>query len=191
MESPVRIVALAGSYRSNSLNQALLAAAAEEAPAHVEVAPFDLRDVPLYDGDLEVAGDPEPVRALKDAVRGADAVLIATPEYNSSIPAVLKNGIDWASRGRPDAATSGKPVAMFGASGGRSGTRRAQEHLALVLSRIGMEPVAGAHLQVASAGAYIEDGIVTSDVLRAEVRNAVETLISAAEARRADLAEAV
>ena len=93
-----QILALAGSYRSGSYNQALIAAARELAPGGVEIVDFDLRTVPHYDGDLEAAGDPEPVQALKQAVRDSDALLVVTPEYNSGVPGVLKNGIDWSSR---------------------------------------------------------------------------------------------
>jgi chromate reductase len=189
MEPTLHVLALAGSYRTGSLNQALLRAAVDEAPEHVEITQFDLRGVPFYDGDREAHGDPEVVRALKDAVRAADAVLVVSPEYNGSMPAVLKNGVDWASRGRPDAATAGKPVAMFGASAGRSGTRSAQEQLAVVLRRTGMEPVTGAHLQVATARDFIEDDVVVSDTLRGEIRKALDALTKVA--RGAELAEAV
>lgn len=191
MQRPIRIAALPGSYRHHSLNQALLAAAIDEAPDSVVFDVLDLRELPLYDGDLEREGDPASVRHLKDTIRTADAVLVVSPEYNSGLPGVLKNGIDWSSRGRPDAATAGKPAAMFGASGGRSGTKRAQEHLAVVLSRTGMELVTGAHLQVPTAGEFITDGAVTSDQLREEIRRSLGELIAVAEARRSPLATAV
>ena len=104
MQSPkkneVRILALAGSFRSGSFNQALIRAARELAPEHVRIDDFDLRTVPFYDGDLEAAGEPEEVAALTGVIAGADALLLATPEYNGSVPAVLKNALDWASRRR-------------------------------------------------------------------------------------------
>jgi chromate reductase len=125
---PVRILGLAGSYRSGSHNQALLRAATEEAPPGVVIEPFDLRELPFYDADLEAAGDPLPVRRLKEAIAAADGLLIATPEYNRGLPARLKNAIDWASRPPFAAPLAGKPVALMGASTGRSGAAQALEH---------------------------------------------------------------
>lgn len=114
MNRPVKILALAGSYRRGSFNQALVSAAREEPPENVDFREFDLREVPFYDGDVEEAGLPPDVERLKAAVRDADALLLVTPEYNSGIPAVLKNGIDWASRVYPNAPISGKVVAIMG-----------------------------------------------------------------------------
>src|SRR6266540_725009 len=125
----MRTLGIAGSLRAGSYNRALLQAARELAPAGMEIAEFDLRELPLYDGDVEAAGDPEPVAALKDAIRSADALLIATPEYNRGVPGVLKNAIDWASRPPLGSPLAGKPVAIMGASTGRGGTARAQEQL--------------------------------------------------------------
>jgi chromate reductase len=125
---PVRILGLAGSYREGSHNQALLRAAIKEAPAGVVIEPFDLRELPFYDADLEAAGDPAPVQQLKEAIAAADAILIATPEYNRGLPARLKNAIDWASRPPFAAPLAGKAVALMGASTGRSGAARALEH---------------------------------------------------------------
>jgi chromate reductase len=134
MTEPVSVLGIAGSLRAGSYNRALLRAAQELAPAGVEVTEFDLRPIPLYDGDLEAEGDPEPVCALKDAISAADALLVVTPEYNHSIPGVLKNAIDWASRPALGSPLAGKPVAIAGASTGLSGTRRAQEHLRQALA---------------------------------------------------------
>ena len=125
----MRVLGIAGSLRAGSYNKALIEAARELAPAGMEIAEFDLRRVPLYDGDVEAAGDPEPVAALKGAIRNADALLIATPEYNRGVPGVLKNAVDWASRPPLGSPLAGKPVAIMGASTGRGGTARAQEQL--------------------------------------------------------------
>jgi chromate reductase len=96
----------------------------------MEIRIFDrMADVPLYDQDVEAGGDPEPVQALKGAIREADALLIATPEYNHGVPGVLKNAIDWASRPARDSVLSGKPTAILGASPGVTGTARAQSQL--------------------------------------------------------------
>jgi chromate reductase len=95
----------------------------------MEIVPFDLAGVPLYNGDVEAAGDPEAVTALKGAIREADALLIATPEYNFGVPGVLKNAIDWASRPPGKSPLNGKPAALMGATPGMGGTGRAQMSL--------------------------------------------------------------
>lgn len=126
--SSIRVAGIAGSLRSGSYNRALLRAAVSLAPPEMVIVTVDIARIPLYDGDLEARGIPEAVRELKEAIRGADALLIATPEYNYSVPGVLKNAIDWVSR-QPDPPLNGKPTAIMGASPGRAGTLRAQLHL--------------------------------------------------------------
>lgn len=123
----VRLLGLSGSLRAASYNTALLRAARELAPEDVEVVLHPLHDLPFYDGDVEVAGLPASVEALRTAIGTADGLLIATPEYNRSTTAVLKNAIDWASRGRPSPLDR-KPTALLSAAGG-SGGRGAQQHL--------------------------------------------------------------
>ena len=124
----LHVVGIAGSLRAGSFNRALLAAAVELAPAGMTIEVADLRPIPLYDGDVEAAGVPAAVAELKSRVRGAGALLIATPEYNYSVPGVLKNALDWLSRG-PDSALAGRPAALMGASPGGFGTVRAQNAL--------------------------------------------------------------
>lgn len=125
----VRILGVAGSLRRGSLNRALLRAAIKLAPAGLTIYAFDLADVPLYNGDVEAAGDPAGVTAFKNAIRAADAVLFVTPEYNHGVPGVMKNAVDWASRPARDAALNGKPVGIIGASPGQVGTARGQSQL--------------------------------------------------------------
>lgn len=125
----VRILGVAGSLRRGSLNRALLRAAIKLAPAGLTIDAFDLADVPLYNGDVEAAGDPAGVTAFKNAIRAADAVLFVTPEYNHGVPGVMKNAVDWASRPARDAALNGKPVGIIGASPGQVGTARGQSQL--------------------------------------------------------------
>jgi len=123
---PIKVVGIAGSLREGSYNRKLIRAAQELAPPNLTIEPFDLRGVPFYDGDLEERGDPPEVQALKEAIRGADALLLATPEYNAGIPAPLKNAIDWASRspeGYRKSAISGKTVAIIGGGGGGGNPR--------------------------------------------------------------------
>jgi chromate reductase len=128
MIDPVRVAAFAGSLRAGSYNKMLLAAAVKAAPPDVRIEPFDVADVPLYNADLDDPVTPlPPVQRIRDCIRGADALLIVSPEYNYSIPAVTKNVLDWASR--DDTVLDGKAAAVMGASRGGFGTVRMQLHL--------------------------------------------------------------
>ena len=140
MTATLSVLGLSGSLREKSLNTALLREAIRLAPAGMAITIAPIRDIPLYDGDLEARGIPEAVTALREAVRDADALLIATPEYNFSIPGVLKNVIDWLSRPPFEKALAGKPLAIVGA-GGRLGSARAQYHLRQVCGCLSMLPV--------------------------------------------------
>jgi chromate reductase len=123
----LRVLGIAGSLRAGSYNRALLRAARGVAPAGMDIAIFEgLRDVPPYDADQEGGAEPAAVAALRRAIGEADALLIATPEYNYGVPGVLKNAIDWASRPAGRAALTRKPAGVLGASAGASGTMRAQ-----------------------------------------------------------------
>jgi chromate reductase, NAD(P)H dehydrogenase (quinone) len=135
--SRMRVLAIPGSLRRESCNRRLLAQAAVLAAPRMQIDLYeDLRDVPMFDEDLEAStdGGPGPVRHLRAAVAAADGLLIATPEYNHSLPGVLKNAIDWLSRATPLEVLAGKPVAVIGASSGRWGTRLAQAALRQVLA---------------------------------------------------------
>jgi chromate reductase len=178
----IRILALAGSLRKGSLNQLLIHAARELAPDNVRIEDFDLRTVPFYDGDLEAAGDPEEVVALKSAIADSDALLIATPEYNGSIPAVLKNALDWASRPPADPPLRGKPAAVIGATPSPGGTRRAQAHLREVLGRTGAIVLGEPSLYLARAFEHISDGRLVSEDAREAVQKIVATLADALDA---------
>jgi chromate reductase len=128
-QRPLVFAGIAGSLRRLSFNRGLIRAAIELAPPGITVVEYDLLDVPLYNADVEAEGDPEPVRRLKEAIRSADGLLIATPEYNHCISGVLKNAIDWASRPPRDSVLTEKPIAIMGASTTRGGTARAQAQL--------------------------------------------------------------
>jgi chromate reductase, NAD(P)H dehydrogenase (quinone) len=133
-ETKLRVLALAGSLRRDSINRKLLHAASKCAPSNVLVMVYDeLGALPMFNEDLEADGGPAVVQHLRDAVRRADAVILATPEYNHSMPGVLKNAIDWLSRSSPDEVLVGKPVLAMGASTGPWGTRLAQAALRQVL----------------------------------------------------------
>jgi chromate reductase len=124
-----RVLGFAGSLRLGSYNRSLLRAARELAPEGMTIDIFDLAPTPLYNADVEAQGDPAPVAAFKTAIRHADALLIACPEYNNGVPGVLKNAIDWASRPPRTAALDRKPLALIGASPGMTGTARGQSQL--------------------------------------------------------------
>ena len=128
--STVKVLAIAGSLRKASTNRGLIRAALEMQVPGVTLSEFDIADIPLFNGDVEAAGLPEPVKAFRARLRESDAVLIATPEYNYSIPGVLKNAIDWASRSYPGdpQSFSGKALALMGASSGGFGTDKSQFH---------------------------------------------------------------
>ena len=129
MTQTLRILGVAGSLRAGSFNRSLLRAAVELAPHDMTIEVFDLAVVPLYNGDVEAAGDPPGVAAFKQAIAAADGVLFATPEYNHGVPGVMKNAIDWASRPPREAPLGGKPVGLIGASPGQTGTARGQSQL--------------------------------------------------------------
>ncbi len=140
MEPKISILAFGGSLRKGSFNKALLRAALEEVPADADVELFDIQGMPLFSEDLE-RNPPQIVTDFKARIRAADAVLIATPEYNYSIPGFLKNAIDQASRPYGDNAFAGKPAALMGASIGMLGTARAQYHLRQSCVFLDMHPL--------------------------------------------------
>jgi chromate reductase len=178
----MQLLGIAGSLRQDSYNRALLHAARDLLPEGVELVEHDLRDLPLYDGDVEAAGDPEPVTRLKDAIRGADGILIATPEYNRGIPGVLKNAIDWASRPPLASPLVRKPVAIMGASTGLGGTRRAQEQLQAALEFPGALVIEEPTVLVPEAFLRFDgDGRLVDEGVRAEIGELLDTLVRVAD----------
>jgi chromate reductase len=177
--SRLRVLAIAGSLRRDSYNRALLQAAASLAPPALSIDCFDgLADVPMFDEDLEAEGparDPAGVIALRRRVSAADALLIATPEYNQSIPGVLKNAIDWLSRDRPEAVLAGKPVAILGATAGRWGTRLAQAALRHTLYATEAQVMPAPSVFLADAASLFDaGGALTDPRARAAIRALVE-----------------
>ena len=145
------IVAFAGSLRRHSYNRALIRAAGEIGVPGLTIETIEIGELPFYSSDLEAAGDPAGVTAFKQALAGADGVLIATPEHNDGIPGVLTNAIDWASRLPGRAPLTGKPVAIMGASPSQVGTARAQLHLRQLLAHLQARTLPPPELLVARA----------------------------------------
>jgi chromate reductase, NAD(P)H dehydrogenase (quinone) len=178
----MRILAISGSLRRHSHNTRLLRVAAELMPAVSELQIFDhLKDVPPYDQDDDVDPVPDAARRLREAIAAADAVLIATPEYNASIPGQLKNALDWASRPFPDNVLRNKPVAVIGASTGMFGAVWAQAEARKVLGAIGAR-VVDVELPVPGAeGAFAGDRLANQELhgrlaqILAELIEAVDT----------------
>jgi chromate reductase, NAD(P)H dehydrogenase (quinone) len=146
-----RIVAFAGSLRKSSYNRALIGAAAELAPQGMTIDSIEIGSLPFYNADVEAKGDPATVTAFKTALAAADGILIATPEYNDGVPAVLTNALDWGSRLPGRAPLTGKPVAVMGASPSQIGTARAQLHLRQILNHVQTRVLPPPELLVAKA----------------------------------------
>ncbi|MEL7833326.1 NADPH-dependent FMN reductase [Fodinibius sp. Rm-B-1B1-1] len=125
----IEILAFAGSLRKGSYNKAVLRASKDLAPKSMHITIFDLAGIPLYNADVEAQGNPKQVTEFKEAIRKADGLLIATPEYNHGVPAVTKNAVDWASRPTQNAPLNEKPVGILGASPGMTGSARGQSQL--------------------------------------------------------------
>ena len=174
-----QVLGIAGSLRRASYNRALLRAAEQLAPDGVDVRSFDLLPIPLYNADVEAEGDPAPVLELKEQIRAADALLIASPEYNYSVSGVLKNAIDWASRPPQDSVLRHKPIALLGASPGGFGTVRSQLALRQVFvftkSLVLPEP----ELYVSAAHEKFDpDGNLTDDVTRRRIGTLLDALVA-------------
>ena len=162
-DTPISVLAMAGSQRRRSFNRALLRAALERAPAGVEIREFDPSRLPFYDGDVEAAGDPDVVAELKAAVHAADLVLLVTPEYNGGLPAVLKNAVDWASRRPRPQAWDGRPVAIMGATPGRLGTALAQRSLRESLAGVNAHVMPQPRILLAGAGGLFDEDLRLAD----------------------------
>lgn len=139
MVNHMKVLGISGSLRKGSFNTALLRAAVELAPAGIDIQIHPIDAIPLYNEDVRSEGFPEPVLALRAAIAAADALLFVSPEYNYSVPGVLKNAIDWASRGEHP--FGGKPVAIMSASGSLMGGSRMQYHLRQVCVYLDMHPL--------------------------------------------------
>ena len=178
MTDTLTILGIAGSLRKDSYNRAALRAAQHLAPADATLEIFDLQGIPPFNQDDEQP-PPATVAALKTRIRAADAVLLVTPEYNYSIPGVLKNAIDWASRPYGDNAWDGKPVAVMGASVGTLGTARAQYHLRQVFVFLNMHALNRPEVMIGNAAQRFDaqgnlTDTTTQDLIRQLLRNLVD-----------------
>ena len=183
-----RILGISGSLRRDSHNTSLLRAVAAMLPSGVELELFDgLGELPPYDEDRDAEPVHPAVARLRDAIASADGVLIATPEYNGSIPGVLKNALDWASRPFPDNAFRGKPVAVIGASTGLFGAVWAQAEVRKVLGLVGAD-VIDMELPVGMAETALQDGQLAEEEQRLALEELVQVLASRADALAAQAA---
>ena len=177
MPSPITILGIAGSLRKASYNRAALRAAQQLAPESCRIEIFELDGIPPFNQDEE-GNFPAKVTALKQAIRAADAILIVTPEYNYSVPGVLKNAIDWASRPYGDSAWEAKPVAVMGAAGGPLGSARAQYHLRQMFVFLNMFPVNKPEVMIGSAQEKFDaQGNLTNEASKKLIRQLLENLV--------------
>ena len=183
-----RIIGISGSLRAASLNSALLRAAAATAPAGVEIEIASIDSIPLYNEDLEHTAFPAAVSAIKEMLAGADGLLIVTPEYNHSIPGVLKNAVDWISRPPADIPKvfQGLPVAIIGATPGGFGTVLAQSAWLPVIAKLGMRPWFGMSIALSHAtDAFGADGALVDAAAHDRIQQFVSSFAEfVARARR-------
>lgn len=178
MKKQVTMLGFAGSLRKNSYNKALLQAALELLPKDANLEIFDLEGISPFNQDL-IPVMPAKVKEFKRKIKTADAILIATPEHNYSVPSVLKNVIDWASRPYEDNSFNDKPVAMMSASTGMLGGARAQYHLRQMFVTLNMRCVNRPEVFVAFANEKIDEkGRVTDEMTREKIRELIESLVA-------------
>lgn len=176
MPASIQVLAFSGSLRKSSTNSGLLRVALEVVPEGMKIEVFDLSLIPLYNADVEAAAVPDPVIDFKQRIAAADALLIATPEYNYSVSGVLKNAIDWASRPPKSTPLTGKPIAIMGA-GGAMGTVRAQLHLRQIFGFSGALVMPKPELHVARAWEKFDaNGNLTDEKVKEELKSLLEAL---------------
>lgn len=175
---PITILGFAGSLRKGSYNKALLRTALQLLPKDAKLEIFDIKGIPLFNQDTEKQM-PEKVKEFKAKIKGADAILVATPEYNYSMPGVLKNAIDWASRPYGDNSFEGKPVAIMSASPGMFGGARAQYHLRQTFVFLDMHPVNKPEVMVPFAHEKVnEQGIIADAKTRKKIKDLLESMVA-------------
>jgi chromate reductase, NAD(P)H dehydrogenase (quinone) len=181
------IIAISGSLRSGSFNTKLAHAASSFAPSSCPIELVSIRDIPLYDGDVEAAGMPASVVALKARISTAAGLLLVTPEYNNSVPGVLKNAIDWLSRPAKDIphVFGNIPFGIIGATPGPGGTRLSQTAWLPIMRQLGVHPFFAKAVYLAQAGDVFEDdGAVKDDRLRKVISGYVEAFTAFVQANK-------
>ncbi len=172
----ISVLAICGSLRAGSYNRAALRTAIELKPPGMRIETADIGSFPLYNEDVRAQGFPAPVETLRRQIAAADALLFVTPEYNYSMPGVLKNAIDWASR-PPDQPFAGKPVAMMGAAAGMAGSARAQYDLRRSCVFLDMHPLNKPEVLIGQAQTkFDEQGRLTDDAARGFIRDLLVAL---------------
>lgn len=176
MTDTLHVLGISGSLRKKSFNTALLNEACRLAPKDMRIDVASIREIPHYDGDVEDDGFPQAVLDFRDRFQRADALLVATPEYNFSFPGVLKNVFDWLSRPPSQTITNGKPVAIMGA-GGRLGSARAQYHLRQVCGCLSMVPLARPEIFVINTWEkFSPEGHITDPAIEKQVADMLVAL---------------
>jgi chromate reductase len=176
MDQSLNILGISGSLRKGSFNTSALRAAQQLAPRDMTIESFDLQGIPVFTQDEE-ADPPERVALFKSKIKAADAILFVTPEYNYSIPGVLKNAIDWASRPYGSSAWDGKPAAIMGVSGGIFGTARAQYHLRQIFVFLNVYPVNRPEVMIGNAAQrFDQEGNLTDEPARESIRKLLAAL---------------
>src|SRR4051812_9090033 len=177
MNKPIQILGIAGSLRRQSYNRGALRAAKQLVPEGATLDLFELDGIPGFNQDEE-QNPPNKVVELKRRIRKADAILFVTPEYNYSVPGVLKNAIDWASRPYGDNAWNGKPVAIMGASVGNIATARAQYHLRQIFVFLNMHAINQPEVMIGKAAERFDaDGNLTDDTTKQYIRKLLQNLV--------------
>jgi chromate reductase len=174
------IIGIAGSIRQGSFNGALLRAASQRMPAGSSLEILSIREIPLYDGDVEARGIPPAVTFIKDRIAASAGLLLATPEYNNGIPGVFKNAIDWLSRPPADIPRvfANRPAAVIGTSPGGFGTILAQNDWLPVLRTLGMQPWNGGRLMVARAGAVFDSaGELVDETVKTQLQQFMQGFV--------------
>jgi chromate reductase len=177
VDAAIEVLAICGSLRKASFNRMAMRAAIAAAPPGMHVSEGLIGDIPLYNEDLRETGEPAAVAKLKEQVKAADALLFVTPEYNYSVPGVLKNAIDWVSRPPAQSPFDGKPVAILGASAGNMGTARSQQHLRQTCMALNMLAVNKPEVLIGQAATrFGPDGSLTDEVTGKFIRQLMQAL---------------
>lgn len=171
MAETVKVLGFSGSLRKKSHNSSLLRAAQELKPESMVIEIFELSDIPMYNTDVENSGEPDAVSLFKNKIAESDSLLIASPEYNTSVTGILKNAIDWASRPPSDSVLNMKPYAIMGVSGGMTGAQRSQSHFRQIASFCNMFGMNKPEVYVAfGKNKFNEKGELTDDPTREHLK---------------------